>query len=390
MEVSDLIDRQLVLSKLESYDLKNAKVGVLASHSALDVCDGAVEEGFRTLAVCEEGREQTYTKYFKAYRNRDGTVRRGMVDEAIMVKKFKDTISKKVMDQLTAKSALFIPNRSFTSYCSLDAVENDFTVPMVGSRNLLRSEDRGGPQDYYWLLNEAGMPSPKKVSKPEDINALTIIKLHHAKKKLERGFFTASSFEEYRNKADKLIAQGVIEEENLAGARMEEYIIGPVFNLDFFYSPLEEEGSKVELIGVDWRFESSLDGHVRLPAEQQLALNDKQRIPEYTVCGHNSATLRESLLENAFDLAEKYVKACKQHFKPGIIGPFCLQTCVDKDLKFFIYDVAPRIGGGTNVHMAVGHAYGNSMWRTNMSTGRRLALEVRRAIEQERVEEIVT
>ena len=98
--MTDLIDRQLVLSKLESYDLKNAKIGVLASHSALDVCDGAVEEGFRTLAVCEEGREQTYTKYFKAYRNQDGSVRRGMVDEAIMVKKFKDTISKKVMDQL--------------------------------------------------------------------------------------------------------------------------------------------------------------------------------------------------------------------------------------------------------------------------------------------------
>ena len=114
-------------------------------------------------------------------------------------------------------------------------------------------------------------------------------------------------------------------------------------------------------------------------------------MPEYTVCGHNSATLRESLLENAFDLAEKYVKACKEHFKPGIIGPFCLQTCVDKDLKFYIYDVAPRIGGGNPT----------CTWRsatptatrcgaTNMSTGRRLAMEVRRAIEQERVEEIVT
>ncbi len=64
---------------------------------------------------------------------------------------------------------MFVPNRSFTSYCSLDSVENDFAVPMVGSRNLLRSEDRGGPQDYYWLLNEAGMPSPKKVTRPEDI-----------------------------------------------------------------------------------------------------------------------------------------------------------------------------------------------------------------------------
>jgi len=171
---------------------------------------------------------------------------------------------------------------------------------------------------------------------------------------------------------------------------MEEYVIGPVFNLDFFYSPLEERDARVELLGIDWRFESSLDGHVRLPAEQQLALNDQQRVPEYTVCGHNSATLRESLLENAFELAEKYVKATQQDFAPGIIGPFCLQTCVDKDLNFFIYDVAPRIGGGTNVHMNVGHSYGNTLWRTEMSTGRRLAREVKHALQDERLEEIVT
>jgi len=163
-----------------------------------------------------------------------------------------------------------------------------------------------------------------------------------------------------------------------------------VFNLDFFCSPLEEKGSRIELLGVDWRFESSLDGFVRLPAEQQLALNDRQRIPEYTVCGHNSATMRESLLEGAFELAERFVSAAESHFFPGMIGPFCLQTCVDKDLRFFIYDVAPRIGGGTNVHMAVGHPYGNSLWRRSMSTGRRLAMEVRRAIEEDRLGEIVT
>jgi 5-formaminoimidazole-4-carboxamide-1-(beta)-D-ribofuranosyl 5'-monophosphate synthetase len=63
---------------------------------------------------------------------------------------------------------------------------------------------------------------------------------------------------------------------------------------------------------------------------------------------------------------------------------------VDKDLNFYIYDVAPRIGGGTNVHMNVGHPYGNSLWRVNMSTGRRLAMEVRRAVEEDRLEEIVT
>ena len=66
------------------------------------------------------------------------------------------------------------------------------------------------------------------------------------------------------------------------------------------------------------------------------------------------------------------------------------RVIIDKDLNFYIYDVAPRIGGGTNVHMNVGHAYGNALWRTNMSTGRRLAMEIRRAIEDDRVKEIVT
>jgi 5-formaminoimidazole-4-carboxamide-1-(beta)-D-ribofuranosyl 5'-monophosphate synthetase len=84
------------------------------------------------------------------------------------------------------------------------------------------------------------------------------------------------------------------------------------------------------------------------------------------------------------------VNATQEHNKPGIIGPFCLQTCVDKDLNFYIYDVAPRVGGGTNVHMAVGHAYGNALWRTNMSTGRRLALEVKRAVQMDKLGEIVT
>jgi 5-formaminoimidazole-4-carboxamide-1-(beta)-D-ribofuranosyl 5'-monophosphate synthetase len=385
-----MIDRDSIISKLEGYDLNDVKVGVIASHSALDACDGAISEGFPTVAVCQKGRERTFANYFKAFRNLDGSVRRGVVDEAMVLDRFSDVLRPEIMDQMVKDNILFIPNRSFVSYCGIDAVEDDFTVPIVGSRNMLRSEDRGGERDYYWLLEKAGMPFPKKVEKAEDIDTLTIIKLHHKKKKLERGFFTACNYEEYREKADNLIAQGVIEEESLQGARMEEYIIGPVFNLDFFHSPLEEKAERIELIGIDWRFESSLDGYVRLPAGEQVALEKANILPEYTVCGHNSATLRESLLEKAFELAERFVNASKTHYDPGIIGPFCLQTCVDKDLNFYIYDVAPRIGGGTNVHMAIGHPYGNALWRREMSTGRRLAMEIRKAVTEERIEEIVT
>lgn len=309
-----MIDRKAIHEVLEDYDPSNAMIGVIGSHSALDTCDGAVEEGFHTLAVCQEGRDAPYSRYFKAFRDKKDNVTRGMVDEIMMLPKFKDILKPDIMSDLRSRSVLFVPNRSFTSYCSIDSVENDFLVPLVGSRNLLRSEDRGGPRDYYWLLDQAGMPYPRKITDPQDIDSLSIVKLHHAKKKLERGFFTCATYDEYVQKSEQLIKQRVIDRETLESARMEEYIIGPVFNLDFFYSPLEKRGEQVELIGVDWRFESSLDGHVRIPAAQQITLNEDQRVPEYTVCGHNSATLRESLLEKAFELAEKYVQATKELF----------------------------------------------------------------------------
>jgi 5-formaminoimidazole-4-carboxamide-1-(beta)-D-ribofuranosyl 5'-monophosphate synthetase len=385
-----MISRDEVLANLNKYDLREAKIGVVASHSALDTCDGAISEKFHTVAVCEKGRERTFANYFKTQRDPSGNIIRGVVDETIMVDKFKNIIQPQVQQELIKKNVLFVPNRSFVSYSGIDAVEDDFKVPIVGSRNLLRSEERGDEKDYYWILEKAGMPFPKKVSRPEDIEDLTIVKVHHKVKKLERGFFTVKDYDQFVEKSTELIKQGVIEENFLEEARMEQYIIGPVFNLDFFRSPLEEHGEQIELLGVDWRFESSLDGYCRLPGKQQVELENDGIIPEYTVCGHNSATLRESLLDKAFDMAEKYVEATKKYYNPGIIGPFCLQTCVDKDLNFYVYDVAPRIGGGTNVHMSVGHPYGNALWRKEMSTGRRLAMEIRKAIDAERVEEIIT
>ena len=383
-----MLNREVVFDKLKDYDLDEIKIGVLASHSALDVADGAIEEGFRTKLYCQRGREKTYTSYFKSKRV-NGKVVRGVVDEYRVYERFNEIIEKKEQEKMIDENILFIPNRSFTSYVNLKKIENDFTVPLVGSRNLLRSEERGEEKDYYWLLEKAGLPYPQRIKKPEEIDELVVVKMHHAQKKLERGFFTAASYEEYKKKSESLIKEGVITKQLLDSARIEKYIIGPVFNFDFFYSPLEEEMNPIELLGVDWRFETSLDGHVRLPATQQMSLNEKQKVPEYTVCGHNTATVRESLLEKGFILAEKYVKATKKYYDPGIIGPFCLQTCVDKDNRFHIYDVAPRVGGGTNVHMSVGHPYANTLWRTNVSTGRRLAMEIKKAVEDERVDEIV-
>ncbi len=375
---------------LQNYDRMKLRIGMTASHSALDICDGAIEEGFPTVAYCQKGREKTYSEYFKTRRNHSGRVVRGMVDKAILLDRFDDVLNPAFQKNMTERNVVYIPNRSFTSYCGIDAIEQDFRVPMFGSRNMLRMEERTEEQDYYWILEQAGLPYPEAIEDPQDIDCLVIVKLHHAEKQLERGFFTCASYEEYMKKSKELLKQGVIDAESLSGARIERYVVGPVFNLNFFYSPIEEEMNKLELLGVDWRFESSLDGHVRLPAPQQMTMPLHQQIPEMTVVGHNTATIRESLLESAFELGEKFIAASKEHYDPGIIGPFCLQTCIDKDMNYYIYDVAPRLGGGTNVHVSVGHPYGNATWRKPMSSGRRIAMELRRAVEQDRLDEVLT
>ena len=377
-----MIARSEIEEVLVDYDLDKVIVGVLGSHSALDVCDGAKEEGFKTLVIAEKGREELYTKYFIC--KEVNGLQKGVVDENLVVSRFADMMSDTIQDELRSRNTLFIPNRSFVVYTGIDNVEDRFKVPLVGSRDMLRIEEREEEKSYYWLCEQAGIPTPEEY-KAEDIDTLVMVKLPHAKMRLERGFFTAKDRAEYREKSQRLIQKGIITADDLANARIERYVIGPVFNFDFFYSPIDDE---LELLGVDWRFESNLDGMARIPRTQELP--EKLRDPLMIVVGHASATLRESLLNRVMPIAERFVKFAKEEYSAGIIGPFCLQTIVDENMDFWVYDIATRIGGGTNIHMYGGHPYGNALFRTNMSSGRRLALEIRRAIALDKVDKIVT
>jgi len=370
-------------STVGKYNKNKISVGTIGSHSALDICDGARDLGLRTIVICQKGRERTYEKYFIRKKTQDG-LEKGVIDKVYVLERFKDILN--IQNELIDENTIFVPNRSFVVYVGIENIEKKFKVPMFGNRFLLKIEERSLKENYYELLKKAKIPHPEEVA-PEEIKVLTIVKMPHAKKKLERGFFTVTSYEEFLEKSKDLIDRGIITEEDLKRARIERYILGPVFNADMFYSPIDDE---IELLGVDWRFETDLDGFVRLPAEEQLKLPESQKIPEYIVCGHSTATLRESLLDKVFEIAERFIRVTREEYPPGVIGPFTLQMVVDKDLDFYVFDVAVRIGGGTNIHMSLGHPYGNALWRQPMSTGKRIALEIKRAAELDSLEEIVT
>jgi 5-formaminoimidazole-4-carboxamide-1-(beta)-D-ribofuranosyl 5'-monophosphate synthetase len=225
-----VIDRKAMQAVAASYDPKRLALACVASHSGLDVYDGAVDEGLKSIAVAQKGRDEVYKRYFRTLRDAKGRRLRGCVDETWTYPEYAGVMAPRQQEKLRAENALWVPNRSWTSYCSIDEVEDGFQVPVLGSRAMLRSESRGEKRDYYWLLKKGGLPFPKRIKEPADIDRLAIVKLHHAKKKLERGFFTCASPKQFDQKATQLLKAGVIDQDSLTTAHIEEYVIGPVFN----------------------------------------------------------------------------------------------------------------------------------------------------------------
>lgn len=371
---------------LDGYDLQNLTIGVLGGHSALDVAHGAKQLGFKTLCVARKGREQTYEKYF---RTRD---ERGCIDEVIVRDRFEQVLDKDVQEKLRSLNTVFVHNRYFWVYFSdFSKVENDFHVPIYGSRTLLKIEERDQPYNQYHLLADAGIRTPKIFKKPEDIDRLCIVKANEVARDYERAFFLVKSAKEWEDFGSSLEQQGKVSAD-WKKATIEEFVVGALVNFNFFYSPLTGE---LELLGTDMRRQTNLDGFLRMTADQQQQA--MQSVPLKMIeTGHISVTVKESILEKAFEMGEKFVAQCKKlptSLDPsgkGMIGPFALQGAVVAEEgreDIVIFDVSFRIPGspGTRATPYTAYLYGEPM-----SVGERIGIELRRAVDENVLEQILT
>ena len=159
---------------LQTYDEKNLRISTIGSHSALDICDGAKEEGLETVVICQRGREKTYQRYKR------------IINKIIILEKFADMIKNDIQDELRSMNVIFVANRSFSTYVGYDDIENIFRIPIFGSRSLLRSEERNVPRNQIYLLEQARIRTPKNFKSPEEIDRLVIVKVPEAKRKIER------------------------------------------------------------------------------------------------------------------------------------------------------------------------------------------------------------
>jgi 5-formaminoimidazole-4-carboxamide-1-(beta)-D-ribofuranosyl 5'-monophosphate synthetase len=365
------MNRKKIQEIVARYDPKEIKIGVLGSHSALEMGHGAKQERFDVVVVCQKGREKTYTKHYK-----------NLFDHVMLLDNFVDIINEENQDTLRGLNTVFVPNRSFSVYVGYDNIEERFSVPLLGNRHMLRSEERDVPRNQYYLLKKACIKTPKIFNSPEEIDRLVIVKVLEKERKVERAFFYASSSEEFKKKAGERISKGTIDSKDLERAIIEEYVVGAKFNANYFWSPITDE---IDLLGFDRRIQTDLDGVLDLPADEQL----EARISTQNVeIGHTGATMRESQLEKIFEAGKKFVEVCKKEYPPGIIGLFALQGAMTKDLEFYVFDVSPRIPGCPCVEPT--SPYMKYKYGKEVGPGRRIAMEINQAIEKKRLGMIVT
>jgi 5-formaminoimidazole-4-carboxamide-1-(beta)-D-ribofuranosyl 5'-monophosphate synthetase len=455
----------------------------LGSHSALDAWQGQRNYGLRSIIYTTPGRARIYLQNpmvgtaeetvedLPALVRRDLRVANDPKDIhkkgdwrsiILILDKYSDIV--KYVDELVDLECMQITNRAFAVYVGGDetcsVIENEYAVPIIGSRNLLKIENRGEVErDYYWFADKAGIPSPKSyhyevhrngIRFKEPVDEPMILKAEHAHRAFEREFIFAADSRDLEGKVEREVQAGNLSQKALENGRVEQIVLGPHANFNFFFSPLDaksewgdaddwftklynvnmEEARTClanQFLSIDERRETILDGIKRLPMDVQQKI---KKVPSFEVTAHAILSLRESLLKDMHRYADRFLLACKEYSPPGIIGAWCLQTLITWDrvskyeLKpvhkldytggveakgptdYGLYDVpeardpymhipvtqdvALRHGGGTNVHMGLGSQYANAKYKKPLSTGDRIAMEIRRALKTGQLHELVT
>jgi len=436
---------------------------VLGSHSALDSAAGLRDYGLRSLVYTTRQRASIYLREARVGRpgeviedlpyavRRDLIVAEDIRDivrrrpepwvEAILVlDRYEDILKPENLQGLVELEGVQLPNRAFATYVGGEAcakVENDFPVPILGSRRLLKIENREEVEkNYYWYLERAGVPHPRefkyRVTKRglrflEKVEQPVVLKVPHAARRLERGFIFSADGPSLEEEVAGAVEAGQILHEDLKLGRAEEYVPGVTANFNFFYSPInaEESWGEVEkhvprtrlaneFLSIDERRETTHDGILRMMAKEQLKADwSKTPYPlTFEVTAHGIISLRESLIRKIYPVADAFVDVAAEEEPPGMIGAYCVQTLITfqglpmvEAVSQGIYDagagtvydfvpktqdIAVRHGGGANVHMGLGSQYANAKYGKPLSLGGRVALELKRATQKGKLDRIVT
>lgn len=330
-------------------NINDISIATIGSHTALQILRGAKDEGFRTFVISRKDMVPIYKNFRVA-------------DKIIEIGDYNDffTLEKEL------ENAIIVPHASFVAYMNLEKLEK-MRLMYYGNRKILAWEsDRTIEREW---LNDAGLKTPVIFSSPEEINRAVIVKFYGAGG--GKGYFVVRKPGEFYKKMDAVKGKKYV---------LQEYIVGVPLYVHYFYSKMNNE---LEILGFDKRYESNVDSIGRIAAKDQINLELET---SYNIVGNIPIAIRESMMPQFFEMGMRVVKSAKE--MGGIHGPFCLETIVTPELDVYVFEISARIVAGTNP-FANGSPYTYMKYGQNISTGRRIAMEIKQAIESDRLKEIL-
>jgi len=323
-------------------------IATFGSHSALQILKGAHDESFKTLVIALKKHVSFYQRF-------------PFIDEIVSVDAFLEfpKIEKKLKD----KKIIVIPHGSFVAYLGMEG-NKKMTLPYFGNKKVLDFEfDRVKQGDW---LKKSGINTPKEYKNINDVKFPVIIKSFGAAG--GKGYFLVNNQKDLTEKIKFFKNRKFV---------IQKYIIGVPLYIHYFYSPLTK---KLEILSMDRRYETNVDALGRIPFSVD---------PSYVVVGNSPLVLRESMLPEAYSMGEKVVKKSRELIsKQGLFGPFCLETIIAPDQKFYVIEISARIVAGTNLFIE-GSPYADLLYNEPMSTGRRIAREIKIAIKENKLQEVL-
>ena len=317
----------------------------LGSHSALQILKGAHDEGFNTLAIATRETERLYRSF-------------AFVDEVIGIDHYGQFMD--LVPELESRKVIIVPHGSFVAYLSLDD-QKLMKIPYFGNKSVLDWEASRELQRQW--LTRAGLTLPRQFKSGAEIDRPVIVKMYGAQG--GKGYLFVRDAQDFEARAGGLARQNYI---------LQEYIIGVPAYIHYFYSPLT---GKLEIMSMDRRYETNVDSLSRIPAAAQEHMDIE---PSYVVVGNSPLVLRESMLAEAYRMGEDVVRVSQEICGPkGLFGAFCIETIITSEAKFFIMEISARIVAGTNPFID-GSPYSYLNYSEPMSTGRRIAREIKNAL----------
>jgi 5-formaminoimidazole-4-carboxamide-1-(beta)-D-ribofuranosyl 5'-monophosphate synthetase len=359
-----MISRKEIAQTLAGYDKRRLTVATVGSHSALQIFHGAKQEGLRSLNICTKDRRATYEAFPLS-----------KADEFLIVEDFKDILRPEVQAKLVEENTVVVPHGSFVEYVGPQEILDRFAVPMFGNRQSLAWETDRHRQRMW--LESAGLKMPREYDDPSEIDQRVFVKLPGAKG--GRGFFTADTEQELRRKLADRVRRGIVKAEDGRNLAIQEFIAGVRYYPHYFASPTRQFGLPVgngslELLSMDKRIEAVDECYRGLPGISEESF-------DYTVTGNQPVIVRESLLTEVLKMGATTVEKSRALFPPGLIGPFSLETIYNPTKGFRVFEISARIVAGTNLY-PTGSPYSAYIYGEPMSTGRRIARELKRCLEK--------